>query len=310
MKFEQTIKEEAIRLGFDACGICKAEPVGEQADYLRKWLDNRKHADMRFMENHWAKRTDPSLLMENARSIIMLALNYYPLVKREEPLPRFAYFAYGNDYHDVVKVRLRKLLDFITSSSKKRGQQVSGRVFCDSAPILEKYHGYKAGLGWLGKNTQLVIPGKGSFFFLGAILVDIELDYDIPGKDRCGHCRRCIDACPTQALEGPHNLNTNKCIAYLTIENKGEIPEEHSRKMGNMVYGCDACLRACPWNRFATPTQIEEFHPSEGFLQLDAEKLNNLTEEEYQNLFQDSSIKRAGYSGLKRNMAVCKIRLT
>ena len=300
------IKDEALRLGFDACGVCRAESVEQHSLYLRQWLDLGKHAGMHFMQNHWDKRVNPSLLMDGAQSLIMLALNYYPAIKRDESLPRVAYFAYGKDYHLVMKNKLRQLLDFITVCGSNDGQNIRGRVFCDSAPILEKYHGYKAGIGWLGKNTQLVIEGKGSFFFLGAILVNVELEYDKPQKDRCGTCRRCIDACPTQALEAPHVLNATRCLAYLTIENKGEIPDEYAASMGNQVYGCDLCLQVCPWNRFATPTPEAAFNPSEEFLGLNADDLHNLPEKEFQRIFKDSAIQRAGYAGLKRNAAVCR----
>lgn len=306
------IKQEAQALGFDACGICKAEFTGDHAAYLKDWLSARKHAGMKYMENYFEKRSDPALLLDDtpARSVVVLALNYYPQVKRDPSYPVFSYYAYGKDYHDVMKARLRRLLDFIAGTyrpvSEDDAVPFRGRAFCDTAPLLEKYHAQKAGLGWIGKNTLLIIPNKGSYFFLGILLVNIELEYDAPMENRCGRCRRCLDACPTCALEAPFRLDAGKCISYLTIENREEIPEELAGKMGNIVYGCDICAEACPWNRFARPHHTPEFNPSEAFLSLDREALEQLQEEDFKVVFKHSPVKRAGYKGLMRNLGAIK----
>lgn len=308
-EFSSFIKQQALDLGFDACGICKAEFVGEHATYLQDWLKNRRHAGMRYMENYFDKRTDPSLLLDGspARSVVVTALNYYPSIRRDPSYPGFAYYAYGKDYHDVVRDKLRQLLAFVSSAYTERySGSLSGRVFCDTAPILEKYHAQKAGLGWIGKNTLLIIPGKGSYFFIGIILVDIELEYDEPMKNRCGSCRRCLDACPTQALKDPFILDAANCISYLTIENKGEIPDALAGQLSNKVYGCDICAEVCPWNRFASPHSTPEFNPSDSFLQLDRDKLMQLSCEEFKLIFKSSAVKRAGFEGLKRNVLALK----
>ncbi len=295
----QIIKQLAKELGFDACGICQASYAQDHAQYLKEWLHTGKHASMHFMSNHLDKRLDPSLLMENARSVVVVALNYYPEVKLPEDHPQFSYYAYGTDYHDIIKERLRKLLALINAEMGL----VNGRVFCDSAPVLEKYHAWKAGIGWIGKHTQLIIPGKGSYFFLGILLLDIELEVDEPLENRCGDCTKCLDACPTKALESPYSLNAGKCLSYLTIEHKGEIPPVYASRMENCVYGCDRCNQACPWNKCAQPTHVAKFHPSDELLNLDKSALNDLTETDFNRIFKHSAVKRAGYQGLMRNVS-------
>lgn len=309
------IKQKAHALGFDACGICRAAPVGEQAGFLKQWLDDGHHAGMRYMENYFDKRTDPSLLLEGspARSVIVTALNYYPAVKRNPDFPSFAYYAYGQDYHDIVRDKLRQLLAYAASEysshpSASGPETLSGRVFCDTAPILEKYHAEQAGIGWIGKNTLLIIPGKGSYFFIGIILVDVELKYDAPMENRCGSCRRCLEACPTKALEKPFVMNAGKCISYLTIEHKGAIPDEEGVDLKANVYGCDICAEACPWNRFSTPHHTPGFTPSELFLRLDKDALDALSEDEFKEIFRHSAVRRAGYAGLKRNVSSLRKR--
>ena len=257
--------------------------------------------------------------MEGARSVISVALNYYPAVKQLPDAPRISYYAYGKDYHLVVKDKLHQLWQYITDlvpvldtgSQANRPDQSDihtdhpsvARIFTDSAPILERYWAWKAGLGWIGKNTNLIIPGKGSFFFLGEIVTTLELDYDRPQANRCGSCRRCLDACPTGALERPGHLNAGKCLSYLTIEHKGDIPTEQTARLGNRLYGCDTCQEVCPWNRFARPTREAAFHPTPDFLSLQKESLQDFTREDYNRIFARSAVKRAKYEGLIRTIS-------
>lgn len=304
MTFSEEIKQYAFSLGFDACGISKAEESGEEARCM-KWVSENNHAGMKYLERNISKRLDPRLLVEGAKSIISVALNYYPHRKLPDSVPQFAYYAYGNDYHIVVRQKLLQLFEFI----KLRFHGVSGRYFTDSAPVLERFWAAQAGLGFIGKNTLLIIPGKGSFFFLGELIVDLELDYDAPVSHSCGKCRRCLDACPTGAIEKPHWLNSGKCISYQTIENKCEISPEILPLLSNNVYGCDICQKVCPWNRYARPHNTPELNPSDEFLSLDYERLQEMNEDTYRQIFRNSSVKRAKYSGLKRNIeAISKTR--
>lgn len=297
MTFSEEIKQYALSLGFDACGICRAEDSEQEANYM-KWLSDECQAGMGYLERNIDKRMDPRLLVEGAKSIISVALNYFPHRFQHENAPKFAYYAYGEDYHDVVKGKLKQLFDFI----KLRFPDSSGRYFSDSAPVLERFWAARAGLGFVGKNTLLIIPGKGSYFFLGELIVDLELDHDSPVTQNCGKCRRCLDACPTGAIEKPHRVNAKKCISYQTIENKGDISPEIIPKLNNNVYGCDICQIVCPWNRYARPHDTPEFNPSEEFLSLDYEKLHEMDEETYRQIFRKSAVKRAKFSGLKRNV--------
>lgn len=297
MTFTEKIKRYALSLGFDACGVCRAEDSGEEEVYM-KWLEENCQAGMNYLERNIEKRLDPRLLVEGAKSIISVALNYYPHKKLPEEVPQFAYYAYGDDYHDVMRDKLDKLFEFI----KGERPETTGRRFSDSAPVLERFWAARAGLGFVGKNTLLIIPGKGSYFFLGELIIDIELDYDKPISQSCGSCRRCIDGCPTGAIESVHHLNANKCISYQTIENKWEISPDIIPLLSNNVYGCDICQKVCPWNRFAKPHTTIEFIPNEEFLSLDLDKLKTLDEETYRNIFRKSAIKRAKYTGLKRNV--------
>ena len=294
------IKEYAISIGFDACGICEAEQIdlNDEENYIA-WLENNYQADMSYLARNIEKRIDPRLLVEGAKSIISVALNYYPHVKQPRDVPQFAYYAYGLDYHEVVKEKLSKLFDYIKSLLT----DVDGRYFCDTAPVLERYWAAKAGLGFIGKNTLLIIPKKGSYFFIGEVIINKELTYDQPLNLSCGKCSRCIDACPTQAIEKPHLLNSNKCISYQTIENKGEIAEDIIPQLKNRIYGCDICQEICPWNRYSKPHKTEEFLPKEEFLLLDRSAIETMEVGDYQRIFKGSAIKRAKYSGLKRNLS-------
>lgn len=299
----KAIKEEALRIGFSACGILPARPVDPRIRrHLEQWLAKGYQADMGYMENHTDKRCDPRLLVEGSRSIVSVALNYYPARKLADDQLQFAYYAYGKDYHEVMKQKLNSLLEYIDSALLP----VKGRAFCDTAPVPERYCAQQAGLGWVGKNTQLIIPGAGSYFFLGELFLDVELAYDAPVSSRCGTCTRCLDACPTHALEAPRTLNAGKCLSYLTIEHRGEIPSQGAGCMGNRIYGCDECQRVCPWNRFARPNQVPELQPSDAFLSMRPEQWEQLTIEEYRQLFKGSAVKRAKYEGLMRNITARK----
>ena len=293
------IKEKAKKTGFDACGIAQVATADSEALFFDRWLKEGNHAGMAYMENHREIRLNPAGLVEGAKTVISVALNYYPEQKLPPEAPHIAYYAYGKDYHFVIKEMLNELWSAVT------GQTDTGtaRFFTDSAPILERYWAWKAGLGWIGKNTNLIIPGKGSFFFLGEIVTSLEADhYDMPQKDRCGSCSRCLEACPTEALEGPRHLNARKCLSYLTIENRGEIPAEQAACLGNRLYGCDTCQEVCPWNRFARPTRIEAFRPAPALFSLRKEDLKGFSREEYNRIFAKSAVKRAKYEGLIRNI--------
>lgn len=292
--FSSLIKQKALQLGFDACGICKAEFTNEHAEYFRQWLDKDYQGEMSYLSKHVEKRCDPRLLVENAKSIIVIALNYYPQEKQQPEVPQFSYYAYGKDYHIVIKEKLQQLYAYIHQELLP----INGRIFCDTAPILEKYHAQKAGLGWIGKNTQLIIPGKGSFFFLGEIVIDKELEYDTPVGNKCGNCRKCLDACPTQALVAPNLLNASRCLSYLTIEYKGALP---NLSFNNYVYGCDICNKICPHNQSPQASTIAAFKPSEAFLNLDRERLVHLDRVTFDEIFKESAVQRIGLEQLKRN---------
>lgn len=303
MSFSKTeiskkIKEQAIRLGFSACGISPAIFLEEDAKYLKSWLDKNMNADMNYMQNHFDKRVDPSLIVENAKSVISVLINYFPKeTQKDIKAPRFSKYAYGKDYHFVVKDMLNALLDKINSDIVK----VNGRCFVDSAPVLDRSNARNAGLGWIGKNTCLINKNLGSFVFIGEIIVDIELDYDKAIKDYCGNCKKCIDSCPTGALND-HQLDSRKCISYLTIEHKGELPLKLKPQFNNWVFGCDICQDVCPWNKKLEFHNIEDFNPSELFLNMDTEDWMNLDEETFEKLFEKSAVKRTKFDGLIRNI--------
>ncbi|MGZ3758055.1 MAG: tRNA epoxyqueuosine(34) reductase QueG [Mucilaginibacter sp.] len=298
--YSNLIKAEAKRLGFMFCGIAKADFLEEEAPRLEKWLKNNMHGEMQYMENHFDKRLDPRLLVDGAKSVISLGLNYYTEQLQTDPLaPKISKYAYGADYHHVIKDKLKQLLQFINENVG----EVGGRAFVDSAPVLDKAWARKAGLGWIGKNTNLISKQVGSFFFLCELIVDLELEYDIePTADHCGTCTRCIDACPTEAIVGPYVVDGSKCISYLTIELKNEIPAEFKGKMDNWMFGCDICQDVCPWNRFSVLHSQPAFEPHPDLLQLTATDLHEITEETFQKVFKNSAVKRTKFSGLKRNI--------
>lgn len=303
LSISNQIKEYASTIGFDACGMSKAEKISNaETTHLTKWLSDNYQANMDYLARNVEKRIDPTLLVEGAKSIISVALNYYPHQKQQESAPQIAYYAYGKDYHDIMKAKLQKLLDYIQTLLP----DVSGRVFCDTAPVMERYWAAKAGLGFIGKNTLLIIPKMGSYFFLGEIIIDEELEYDSPLNLSCGKCTHCLEACPTKALEKPHLLNSNKCISYQTIENKGEIDENIIPNLNNRFYGCDICQQVCPWNRYAQPHKTEEFNPNSELLALNRDCIEKMSVEDYQRIFKGSAMKRAKYAGLMRNLKALK----
>lgn len=299
----ERIKAEALRLGFSACGLAPAGAVDDKtARAFRQWLTDGCQGTMAYMQNYEDKRLDPRLLVEGARTVISVALNYYPKEKLPADEYQIAWYAYGKDYHDVMKAKLHTLLKFIEEE-----YSAAGRAFCDTAPVLERYWAWRAGLGWTGKNTQLILPHAGSCFFLGEIILDKTADsYDTPQENHCGTCTRCLDACPTKALEAPFRLHSARCLSYLTIEYRGELPPATGQKMGKTIYGCDECLLACPYSRFASPSPIEEFAPSPALLTMQKDDWHRLTETQYRTLFKGNAVKRAKYEGLVRNIKAVK----
>jgi len=299
-KYSKLIKAEALRLGFMACGISKAEFLAEEAPRLETWLKNNHHGEMGYMANHFDKRLDPRLLVEGAKSVVSLTLNYYTDKKLADPTsPKISKYAYGEDYHFIIKEKLNALMVFIHEEIG----EVAGRCFVDSAPVMDKAWAQKSGLGWRGKNSNLISKEAGSFFFLAELIIDLELAYDSPFvADHCGSCTRCIDACPTDAIVAPYVVDGSKCISYLTIELKNEIPAAFKGKMENWIFGCDICQDVCPWNRFATPHQEPAFKPHDELLQLKKADWIEMTEHVFKKVFKGSAVKRTKFSGLKRNI--------
>ena len=298
------IKQEAKRLGFDFCGISKAEFLEEVAPRLEKWLNENKHAKMEYMENHFDKRLNPILLVESAKSVVSLLYNYYPEQKQNPDAPKISKYAYGDDYHDVIK---NKLKEFLATLKEKIGD-VNGRAFVDSAPVLDKAWAKKSGLGWIGKNANLINKQKGSFFFIAELIIDVDLDYDVAIKDYCGTCTKCIDACPTSAIVEPYVVDGSKCISYLTIELKEMIPTEFKNKMDNWIFGCDVCQDVCPWNSFSEYNKETNFENKTGFLNFKTSDWNDLNENLFNQIFKRSAVKRTKYSGLKRNIEFIKLK--
>tara|TARA_B100000497_G_C7652232_1_gene392439 strand:- start:589 stop:1518 length:930 start_codon:yes stop_codon:yes gene_type:complete len=294
------IKQKAFELGFSHIGISKAGFLEKEARDLEKWLSNNYHGKMQYMENHFDLRTDPRKLVHGAKSVITILCNYFTDKKQVDPeAPKISKYAYGKDYHFVIKKKLKDLQNFITTNFG----EVNMRGFIDSAPVMDKAWAKKSGLGWIGKHTNLVNKKKGSYFFIAEIILDLELETDIPIKDYCGSCTRCIDACPTEAIVKPYVVDGSKCISYLTIELKDEIiPKEFSGKMDNWMFGCDVCQQVCPWNRLAKPHQESLFDPPSDLLSLTKKEWQDLDEEMYQNLFKKTAIKRTKFKGLKRNI--------
>ncbi|WP_373274228.1 tRNA epoxyqueuosine(34) reductase QueG [Prevotella histicola] len=309
------IKAEAQRLGFFACGIAKAAPVEENvAEAYRKWLENGEEASMAYMTNYLEKRLNPALLVPGVRSIVSLAMNYAPAQQLPEGEYQLAAYALGQDYHDLMKQRLRELavnigapMELFQKGKKPQSadekEETGWGIFCDTAPVLERYWAQKAGLGWVGRNHQLIIPHAGSMFFLGEVFLPFAVDvYDTPMQSRCGSCHRCIDACPTHAIIPDEDFHADRCLSYQLIENRGELSDEAKAAMGNTIYGCDRCQTACPWNRFATPNMEPALQPKPELLSMSKEAWHNLSVEDYRRLFKGSAVKRVKFDGLKRNI--------
>lgn len=303
-KYKAYIVETAKALGFFHVGFSKADFLQEEALRLEQWLKQNYHGKMAYMANHFDKRLDPRLLEPGTKTIISLLLNYFPAQVQNDPeAPQIAKYAYGQDYHFVIKDKLRTLLEMLRTEIG----DIQGRAFVDSAPVMDKVWAKKAGLGWIGKNTNLIQPKNGSFFFIAELFVDLELSPDGPIKDYCGTCTRCLDACPTDALATPYVIDGSKCISYLTIELKdADLPSEFKGKMENWAFGCDICQDVCPWNRFSKAQQEQAFEPHPDFLNLSSNEWENLTEESFRHLFGKSAIKRTKFQGLQRNIHFLK----
>lgn len=297
-KYSQLIKTEAKRLGFLSCGISKAQFLEEEAPRLEKWLKNNMNGEMQYMENHFDKRLDPTKLVEGSKSVISLLLNYYPQETQTQNTFKLSKYAYGTDYHFVIKDKLKELLNFITEEIG----EVSGRAFTDSAPVLDKAWAAKSGLGWVGKHTLLLTQQVGSFYFVGELIIDLELEYDSPTTDHCGTCTKCIDACPTQAITEPYVVDGSKCISYFTIELKDKIPSEFKGKFDDWIFGCDICQDVCPWNRFSKAHSEPLFNPHPELLSMTKKDWEEITEEVFKDLFKKSAVKRTKFEGLKRNI--------
>ena len=301
MELSLFIRNQAVLLGFDACGCAKAEPRPDQEQLnMKAWLLEDFHGEMSYMGRNIEKRMDPRLLVGGCKSIVMVALNYYPAANRLPSMPKVARFAYGLDYHFIIRGKLNQLLEKL----REQGVGVSGRAFSDSAPIMERFWAWKAGLGWLGKNKNLLIPGSGSYFLLGELLIDLELEYGTPIENRCGTCDKCLQACPTKALDGKR-LDARPCLSYLTIEKKGPFSAAETTLVGqnDWVFGCVICQEVCPWNRFAQATITPELQPTEHFLDLDETKLRKLNPASFKAYFKGTCIERTGLEGLQRNLA-------
>jgi epoxyqueuosine reductase len=303
LNYSNIIKTEAKRLGFLSCGISKAEFLEEEAPRLEKWLKNNMHGQMQYMENHFDKRLDPTLLVEGSKSVISLLLNYFPSEEQtDKTAPKISKYAYGTDYHFVIKDKMKQLLHFIQDEIG----DVHGRAFVDSAPVLDKAWAAKSGLGWIGKHSNLLTQQVGSFYFIAELIVDLDLEYDSATTDHCGSCTACIDACPTEAITEPYVVDGSKCISYFTIELKENIPTEFKGKMDDWMFGCDVCQDVCPWNRFSKPHSQPLFNPHPELLSLTKKDWEEITEDTFKKVFKNSAVKRTKFSGLKRNIDFLK----
>ncbi len=294
------IINEALRLGFAACGFSKADELPEHAERLSQWLDAGNHAGMQYMENYYEMRCDPRELVEGSKTVISLLFNYYTDKTQDDPeAPVLSKYAYGTDYHFVMKDKMKELYKWID----QQYGPISGRVFVDSAPVLDRAWAVKAGLGWIGRNSNLINRKLGSFVFIGELIIDLELEYnETPESDFCGSCTICIDACPTEAILDNRTIDSKRCISFLTIENREEIPSEYEGKLEKRMFGCDICQDVCPWNKKALPHGVPEFEPAEGLLEMKHKDWQSLDPTTFKTLFKDSAVKRAGYEKLKRSI--------
>lgn len=285
-----------------SCGISKAGFLEKEAPRLENWLNNNRHGQMAYMENHFDKRLDPTLLVDGAKSVISLLLNYYPSELQRDDTYKISKYAYGQDYHFVIKEKLKELLESIQDHIG----EVSGRAFVDSAPVLDKAWAAKSGLGWIGKNSNLITQKVGSFYFIAELIVDLELEYDFATTDHCGSCTACLDACPTQAIIAPYQVDGSKCISYYTIELKDSLPQDIKGRFDDWVFGCDVCQDVCPWNRFSKTHNEPLFQANPELLSFSKKDWEEITTETFQKVFKDSPLKRTKWEGLKRNIDFIK----
>ena len=301
-KYAQFIKSEAKRLGFLSCGISKAGFLEQEAPRLEAWLNNKQNRQMAYMENYFDKRLDPTLLVDGAKSVVSLLLNYYPSETQPDNTYKISKYAYGQDYHFVIKERLKELLFSIQNEIG----EVGGRAFVDSAPVLDKAWAAKSGLGWIGKNANLITQKTGSFYFICELVIDLDLEYDHAVTDHCGSCTACIEACPTQAIVSPYVVDGSKCISYFTIELKENIPTEMKGSFDDWAFGCDTCQDVCPWNRFSKSHSEPLFEPNATFLSMTKKDWEEITEDTFRAVFKNSPVKRTKFEGLKRNINFLK----
>ncbi|MBZ9729559.1 tRNA epoxyqueuosine(34) reductase QueG [Salegentibacter sp. JZCK2] len=301
-RYTSLIKAEAKRLGFLSCGISKAEFLEAEAPRLEEFLNKNRHGEMRWMENNFDKRLDPTKLVEGSKSVISLLLNYYPEETQREDSYKISKYAYGRDYHFVIKGKLKQLLLFM----QEEIGEISGRAFVDSAPVMDKAWAAKSGLGWIGKHSNLLSKQTGSFYFIAELIVDLDLEYDTPVTDHCGSCTACIDACPTDAIVEPYKVDGSKCISYFTIELKDELPNSYKNQFEDWMFGCDICQDVCPWNRFSKPHNEPLFNPHPELLEKDKQGWEELTKETFNEIFRKSAVKRTKFEGLKRNIEFLK----
>ena len=301
-KYTQLIKAESKRLGFLSCGISKAGFLEEDAPRLENWLHNNHQGQMSYMENNFEKRLNPTLLVEDSKSVVSLLLNYFPSEEQNKESYKISKYAYGQDYHFVIKEKLKELLNTIQIEIG----EVSGRAFVDSAPVLDKAWASKGGLGWIGKNSNLITQKVGSFYFIAELIIDLELEYDHAITDHCGTCTACIDSCPTDAIVSPYVVDGSKCISYFTIELKENLPYEMKGKLDDWIFGCDVCQDVCPWNRFSKPHKEPLFNPNTELLSFAKKDWEEITDEVFKNIFKNSAVKRTKIEGLKRNITFLK----
>jgi epoxyqueuosine reductase len=301
-KYSQLIKAESKRLGFLSCGISKAEFLEDEAPRLESWLNKNHHGQMTYMENHFDKRLNPKLLVDDSKSVISLLLNYFPSEEQNSDSYKISKYAYGQDYHFVIKEKLKELLNTIQSQIG----DVSGRAFVDSAPILDKAWAAKSGLGWIGKNSNLITQKVGSFYFIAELIIDLELEYDYATTDHCGTCTACIDACPTDAIVAPYVVDGSKCISYFTIELKDNLPIEMKGKFDDWAFGCDVCQDVCPWNRFSKPHNEPLLNPNPELLSFSKRDWEEITNDTFNKVFKNSAVKRTKFEGFKRNINFLK----
>ena len=298
-KHTTIVKQEAQQLGFDFCGISTAQFLDQEAHQLEKWLNQHHHGTMAYMANHFDKRLDPRILVPGAKSVISLMINYFPQqTQLHADAPKISKYAYGEDYHDVIRKKLNLFIERLTTQIGA----IEGRAFIDSAPVMDKAWAKKSGMGWMGKNTNIINKNKGSFFFIAELITDLVLTPDTAVKDYCGTCTRCIDACPTDALHAPYQIDASKCISYLTIELKENIPSSFKGQFENWAFGCDICQDVCPWNRFAKPHHENALKANEKLLEMTANEWFEITEEVFQQVFKKSAVKRTKFKGLRRNL--------